>query len=204
MKNRRNLDNLLRLYDRADAEDRAEGRIYYPRQLERLERRAGPANLPLTAVAGAFAALSPNNAEKTNYIALDIAIRVVSGELPESAGIPAYPINRTKALRILRGEEPGIVLKGNKVRSFYYNTIDPNTSEVTIDGHMFNAWRDRVTVLHSRELNFGDGQYARIASDFRAAAFWVGLRAPEFQATLWLTWKRVNRILWNPQQSFEF
>ncbi len=186
--------------------DLEEGSIYYARQRERLARRAHSACLPEESVIGAFVALSPNQNEKTNYNALDLCIKIHLGQLPQDARVSAYPLNRAKALRILSGENPRDILGGKKVRAFYFNTLDPEKStEVTVDGHMKNAWLNRPGVtLKDRRSNINDTQYERIAQDFREAAFVTCTKSTDFQATVWLTWKRINRILWDPQISFEF
>lgn len=87
MTGRGNEDNLRRIYDQSQPWERIEGSLYYNRQRKQLERRANGTHA-LNKVAAAFAALSPNNAESTNYRALDTCLEIVAGRLPEEAPTP--------------------------------------------------------------------------------------------------------------------
>lgn len=197
---------LLSLWDRATAFERQEGSIYYPRQRERILKLAndlGAESELYKPWVAAFAALSPNNSEKTTYIALALCIRIHLGELPLAHPVPSYPRNKAKALRVLKGEDPLSVLKGRKVLSFYDNTFDPYYSErVTLDGHMKNAWAGTLRVMKKAVIS--QSQYNEISYDMRRVAFLVGVPCSGFQATLWIAHKRVNNILWNAQTAFEF
>ena len=197
-------ENLIALYSKTEQWEREAGRVYYDKQRARLASRADAAGLPLAQVIAAFCALSPNASELSNYIALDACISIVAGKLPEDAKVMAYPMNRAKALAILRGANIEEMLKGRKVYSFYRNTLDPNDSSyVTVDGHMLGAWcNQRFTLRRNAEIRASE--YSVIVEHFRSAAECCCLPAPKFQATLWLAWKRVNRILWSPQLSFEW
>jgi hypothetical protein len=96
------------------------------------------------------------------------------------------------------------VLCGQKVVSFFYNTLDPDDStHVTIDGHMYNAYNGRrVRLVQTRKLS--PKLYKAIAEDIRSVAATFGVPAPRFQSVLWLVWKRTHRILWTPQLSFDW
>lgn len=203
---RGNPENLLTVWNRADRWDIQEGIVYYSNQQVRMEDRvrAYYPRFTLTQVSAAFAALSPNNAESTNYVALDLCLRIAAQELPDTTKVPAYGKNKTKALAILRGEPIDLHLRGQKVRSFHANTIDPCMSEeVTVDGHMLGAWIGKRLVLR-REAEIHAREYPVIRDDFRIAASRVGLRVTGFQAIIWLTWKRIHGILRPPQIRMDF
>ncbi len=173
---------------------------YYGKQREHLQRRADAARIDVAPVIAAFCALSPNNAESTNYRALDTCLEIVAGRLPEDAKVIAYPPNKVKALAMLRGAPIDDVLRGRKVYSFYRNTLDPSdNSYVTVDGHMLGAWAGKRFILR-REAEIKASEYAIICDHFRSAAECFKLPAPMFQAILWLTWKRKQNILWTPPQ----
>jgi hypothetical protein len=136
-------------------------------------------------------------------MALDKCIEIVCGRLSENTKVVAYTANREKALKILRGDLSQ--LRGRKVESFYHNTLDStNERFITVDGHMLGAWCNMRLKLKREAQVRGNAEYEQIAQDFRRAAKCTQLPAPQFQAVLWLTWKRVNRILYSPQMSFEW
>jgi hypothetical protein len=197
---RGNSNNLMKVYAQSLDYERADGAVYYDRQRERLQRRSDAAGLPLATVVAAFAALSPNNAESTNYRALDTCLGILSGSLPKDSPVIAYPPNRIKAMAILKGAPIDETLRGRKVYAFYRNTMNPEDGEwVTVDGHMLGAWTG-VRLILRREAEIKSSEYPHIAEDFRSAASCHNLSAPRFQATVWLAWKRIHRILWTPPQ----
>lgn len=203
---RGNRENLEKVFNLSQPWEQEQGSQYYQRQRQRLAVCADAAALPVGAVIAAFAALSPNNAEKTNYMALETCIKIVSGELPETAKVISYGTNKDKALRMLRGADIDATLRGQKVYSFYRNTLDPNDDEfITVDGHMLGAWMGKRVLLR-RFGEIGKGEYRIICEHFREAARNQGVLTTTFQATCWLTWKRVNRILYAayPQLTFEW
>jgi hypothetical protein len=197
-------DNLLRVFTQARPWELIDGQQYYDRQRMKLERRADGAALPLTAVVAAFCALSPNNSEKSTYRALDTCLGIVDGRFPEHTKVISYTPNRTKALALLRGAPIKDTLRGRKVTAFYHNTLDSRDNRwVTVDGHMLGAWCAQRLVLR-REALVKASEYPIISDHFRSAAECYKLPAPQFQATLWLVWKRINRILWNGQMCFSW
>lgn len=198
-------DNLIQVYRQARNWELQEGAEYYHRQRARLARRAVDAGLSLQPIAAAFAALSPNNTEKTTYIGLDTCLDIVAGRLPEDSKVTAYGRNRTKAMAILRGASIEDTLSGLKVNAFYQNTINPlNDNFITIDGHMLGAWVGKRLVLKRGAQIKNAAEYHLISSDFRSAAQQCNLPAITFQATLWLTWKRLNKVNWSEQTCFSW
>lgn len=198
--------NLITVWKLANRWDFQEGHAYYLRQRNEMLRRALDFHMQfsLIQVSAAFAALSPNNAESTNYRALDICMGIAAGQLDEFTKVPAYGGNRKKALAILRGEPIDKHLRGQKVRSFHANTLDPQSSrEVTVDGHMLGAWVGHRLLLR-REAEIKHWEYPVIRQHFIEAAESVNTHVTSFQAVLWLTWKRIHGILRPPQTTLDF
>jgi hypothetical protein len=202
--------NLLALYHHSTDWEKREGACYYDNQRKRIWRighmqHYGDVVFEQSRLCAAFAVLSPNQTEKTNYIALSQCCQIVTGRRPEDSSVSAYGKNKAKARAILRGGDIDAHIKGRKVRSFYHNTIDPDDSSyVTIDGHMLSVWCGRRILLKTREANLSTKEYQAIADDMRIAAGFLGYSAPRLQAILWLAWKRVNRIVYSPQTCFEW
>jgi hypothetical protein len=201
--------NLLSLYHYSTDWEKQEGTYYYNKQYGNILKTMlhhPDLELPIVHKAvAAFCVLSPNQTEKTNYQALDRCLKIVTGQLPEDASVSAYGKNRAKALAILRGGSIDELVTGLEDRAFYHNTINPDDStHVTIDGHMLSAWCGRRILLKTREANISAVEYKAVADDMRIAANFLGYSAPRLQAILWLAWKRVNRIVYSAQTSFDY
>lgn len=206
------VDNLLRVWRLATAWEREDGAEYYTQQRTNIAAVAAPYKICFSAAIGAFAALSPNNDEAGNYRDLQRCATYVSlGATDAPPEVSTYPVNRDKALRILRGEFPDVVLRGPKTLAFYHNTLDPHDPYwVTVDGHMVSCWLGRRVLLRRRtekddkreSAEISRGAYERIASDVRLAAKAVKVLPCRFQSTTWLVWKRINKIRFQPQLKF--
>ncbi len=195
--------NLLRVYYQSDQYERDTGYRYYEQQRWRLLNIADQFGFSHSTVIGAFAVLSPSSAEAGNYRALVTCCRIARGEVPEHTKVISYSANKAKAITILRSGYVFPTLSGPKVTAFYYSTLDPDYSNnVCIDGHMVNAWtgtpRPLALAIPTRK------DYKFLQSELNSAAGRVFMPGPRFQAIIWLAWKRINRIVWSPQLTFEF
>jgi len=190
-----NRRNLLHCYNSLYSWEKECGLTYYPTQGLRITNTARPFSwcTPYAAIA-AFAVLSPNNHELTNHIALEQCLRIQNGDIPPSSKVPAYGKNKAKALEILRyrrESEVSHLVTGQKVRAFYFNTIDPRSStHITVDGHMHSVWAGRRLSL-KREAAVSKTKYQLISDDIRWCAGLVGVTATAFQASLWIGWRRM-------------
>lgn len=198
------VQRFLDVFALATGFEHREGRDYYTRQHARMVRRAAETGIDLAHICGAFAALSPNNLERTNYIALDRCIGIVQGTHPAHTPVPAYGRNKSKALAILaHAGDPLDILSGPKVHAFYACTLAPDTADTpVIDGHMHNVWSGERVRLNA--VKFHEGQYAAVAGDMLRASFRAGLPAPAFQAVVWIAYKRLRAIANDPQLPLEF
>lgn len=202
--NRGSPANILHVWGQVEDWEKDEGQLYYPRQRDRLHSHAVKYGKGLSQVIAAFAVLSPNNDERSNYIALNTCLQIDAGIVGSAVKVRAYGRNTTKALAILKGEPIDQHLKGLKVRAFWANTLNPATSEeVTIDGHMLGVWVGQRLRL-KREAEVPKWEYPLITADFKQAASRAGWPVVPFQASIWLAWKRINRIVWSPQMKFDW
>jgi hypothetical protein len=184
--------NILTVFAHSDTLDRDAGMNAYENYQRKLAGYGRNFGFNITTSCGVFAALSPNLDEKNNFIALE---RILAND---EGFIPGYPLNHEKARRIRDGAAPLDILHGPKTRAFFCNLADPEGSEVTIDGHMYSVWHLKRFTMSKAHINT-QRQYDRIAADFRTAAKVVGIRANQMQAVCWFTWKRRNRIVFNPK-----
>lgn len=162
------------------------------------------AHIDRLALIGVFAALSPNNDEMGNFRDLTTMCDAHKDGLSyDSISITSYPKNKEKARRILNGEYPLDVLRGPKTRAFFHNILDPNGRQhVTVDGHMFSIWHGKRYKM--KEAIMSEKLYHQISSDYKQAAKKVHLVPCQLQSVLWLAWKRIHKIRFNPQFKFTF
>lgn len=198
MKERGSIKNLKWLWVFSPAWERELGMSYYPSQQARLNRFADYYRIELSRVVAVFCALSPNTSESSNYTFLNNAIRL---HLGEQVLVGGYPKNREKAAAILAGEPIHNHLRGRKVTAFYHNTLNPaDDTHITVDGHLLSAWIGKRLAVR-REAEVSKSEYGYISSDIREAAQYFHVPSTSLQATLWLAWRRVNRIYYSSQMS---
>lgn len=199
------LYNLSLVWKQADFVDRSMGAEYYRNLGERIYKTARRFGCDSRQVAaGVFSALSPNNSEESNMEDLARAVSAFQGSRSEldsrweKVSVRTYGANKEKARMILLGENPLSVLRGLKTGSFYLNILNPEEGyTVTIDGHMANIWRGKRAKLSLSGIS--DGEYTTIASGVRELAASRGISANAAQATLWITWRRLHKVFYDPQ-----
>ena len=201
--------NLRITYDKSDAMDRNLGRYYYydfGNRVYQTAKRYGCESS--TTACGVYAALSPNNSERSNLEDMARAISTFQGALSsldnrwERLVVRTYGKNKAKALEILKGANPDAVLKGPKTNAFYHNLLNPNDPYVTVDGHMANIWNGVRVPLDLAGINLE--QYQTIVGGIRELAAEVEMLPCQLQSTLWGTWRRIHRIFYNPQYELDF
>ena len=186
------IENLLAVFEQATSAERHQGLLYYATQRDRVHELGTQFGFTLEASAGAFAALSPNKRESDTYADLQVCMSHVQSGLPGKARVCAYPRNRDKALLILRGTDPKRVLKGSKVLSFYFNTVDPkNPLWVTVDGHLVSAWVGQQ--LRMKQARISRREYDRIRENVIRAAKSVHVVPCQFHSIIWVVQRRLNK-----------
>lgn len=188
--------NLSMVLANCTPEDFEDGGRFYPGLHRQLREISEFYVMPLAAVVGAFAILSPRNSINGNLRSLVTCIHGLTMEIPD-ARIPVTTLNRNRntALQILRGElEFSDKVKGEKVAAFRHNILFPHeSSRVTIDGHMVCLMTGRRmtmldALLHMRET----GGYKEYERAFRR---WAGRHVTHgaicnLQAVVWCAWRR--------------
>ena len=181
--------NVLRCYDGADWETRAEGARWYPRNAALLAEVAANVCAPLEGVIGAAAAISPGM--NWNLVPVCVA-RLARRE--RGLSIPTYSmLNVQKARRCLSGAAPLDVLGGPKVRAFYEClTPHESTRAVCVDGHAARIARNAPGPIRGDDAagaQVTQYRYDLIADAYRLAADAEGIAPHAMQATTWLAWK---------------
>lgn len=105
--------------------------------------------------------------------------------------------NAEKAHRILKGEAPEDVLKGDKVTAFYAAIVDG--SGVVIDRHAFDVAMGRVTNDETRGALSRKGVYDAFAVRYIMAAESLTndgypVTPAQVQAVTWTVWRRLKNL----------
>jgi hypothetical protein len=187
------VSNILSVYARSNSEEKRDGRLWYPHANE-IARDIAKGNIQIGA--GVISALSPNKSWDEN---VKLATRVLKTHNFSSG---TYGANLRKAKRISLGENPLLVLGGQKTIAFYVSilTSGEDTHYVTIDRHAISICLGRIATDKEREelRNTPKGRriYQEYAEAYRVANKEVPsdyLMPSELQAITWLTWRREKR-----------
>ena len=194
--------NIIACRRRAKPQDVAQGIAWYAEAYEECRLIAWQHNLPVYAVVGCVAALSPNNRWKTNITnARDLIDAFVNDRDMDSVSVCTYSAMKRKAWAILatavRPGEMKAHLNGRKIVCFYENIMGEDTC--TIDGHARNiAYNERVN-LTDNKTSIGVKEYANLQEAYRQAAKRCTVngrrfKAYELQAVTWVTWRKQHGI----------
>lgn len=186
------VQNLLDVWEQATIGEIDHGLSWYFDAHADAVKLAKKHNASLMVVCHVIAALSPSMAWVKNVESADVTFQVARGELSwDTVSIPAYDGNRDKATEIAKTGDLSL-LSGDKVNSFAANIFDPTSlCKVTIDRHAIQAWMGRYEGL---ALQVSTKAYGLIEADYRKAAAIVGVRPHEFQAVVWVAWRRLNGL----------
>lgn len=195
------------LVTQVTAEDFKAGSRLYRSYHELMRDLADHHGLPLAAVTGAFAALSPNSSIDGNLRSLVTVITAINeGWEEDRTPVSTYNRMRPAAFSILRGKaEFADVCRGPKIAAFRHNILFPLTSHrVTIDGHM-------IALMLGRDLGMKDAEMAKRAAGgyeafertFRAFAERHCTHALpcDLQAVMWYARRRIfgrGPSAWDP------
>ena len=156
-------DAIIGTWFLSDTEDRQNGLRWYNNAHAISERIAAELGFSVDQIAGAIAALSPNNKwERNCQDAENLARAIKAGIDTDSVKVCTFGNNKAKAIKILSSAvdsaEIVSILRGQKVVAFYLNIArNGDTDCPVIDGHAFNIARGTVGSLrdvpnHSRDL----------------------------------------------------
>jgi hypothetical protein len=183
--------NLDRAWVEATPEQREDGMGWYARAHAACVVMGEKYNLPVTAVCGVIAALSPGRGWEINLRDAQEFLHAFS-KGARGKDLPAVGTyggaNLRKAERCARGEEPLLVLGGLKVRAFYTclaNPPDPVT--VCLDRHMKYAARGER--LSDRESAITPVEYRTLVKHFQRGARNAKVLPSQYQAVLWVVWR---------------
>lgn len=189
--------NILRVYRSASAAAHRIGASWYANESDVLAVLAHDLELPLAAVCGAAAAISPGM--RWEYVPGYVHALATASD-PESITVPTYCREFVRrAVRCLRGERPEDVLGGPKVRAFYGLLLTRGQgSEVVIDGHAFNIARAHRAPIRCKgagePVSIGPSRFAAVAAAYCRAAEIAGVPPHVVQAVTWVEWRKRHGI----------
>jgi hypothetical protein len=201
------IHNLRRVFNQSTSMEVASGMQYYATQAANISAISDHYKVNFVKAAAAFSAISPNLSEVSNYIGLE-ALCYWARNQDSDVKFTGYGTNVAKAKRLLTCESSEVqdlaaILRGRKILDFFFCTLDPTYDKPVVDGHMINAWVGKVRRLNAIG-SVGDRLYRTVQEDVAELAGDYNLPASSLQSILWLTWKRTNRIVYDPQLDLEF
>ncbi|HXC06092.1 MAG TPA: hypothetical protein VNZ86_15150, partial [Bacteroidia bacterium] len=192
---KRILSNLMKVWDKATPEDKSEGMNWYPKAHDFAVSLSIRYNVSIPSACGVLAALSPGLEWNRNMIDATELLKAYSSGQPIPM-VGAYgKANTVKAEKCASGIDPLSILGGQKVRNFYSCILDPTSKGCCIDRHAKSA-AEGITLLDSdkiRQTIIRDTQYQWYAEHYRTCAHNLGVSPSQFQAVIWVVWKRLKR-----------
>jgi hypothetical protein len=197
------LHNIKAALKRTDPVDWAEGLLAYTRYHEVITGLAMHYGFRMATGAAVFCELSPSNDYVGNLrSAATLMDGFRRGALLDSLSVTTFNHCKRRAWTYLREDSARGFLREHKgapkITNFFHNICAPDSPDhITIDGHMYGIWIGRRQRM--REAAEARWKYQDVAADFRAVAFSEFILPCQLQAILWFTWKRIHRIIYQPQ-----
>jgi hypothetical protein len=188
------------MFDQADAVDIQEGLLAYTRYnlvMTSLSTRYG---VSLPRVVAAFCATSPNNDYVGNLRSTLTLLDAHQRGIPfEQVQISTYRHCGQRAMRYIDGSSSFLdEAKGQKIRAFYHNIVDPEDRRfVTVDGHMVAAWRGQRLTM--KEAIPRRDEFANISIATKSIAFNQFMLPCQVQAIIWFARKRIYNVRYDGQ-----
>lgn len=183
------VSNVLAVYNGASAHAMREGLSWYLDAHNVSRTLADSYGLPVAAVAGIIAALSPMNGWENNKRK---AAQLLAQGNGDGCGLRK---NVAKAEAILAGADPLDILGGDKVRAFFATILDPfGDIDPVIDRHAFDIAVGERTDEKRRGILGRKGVYGEFANVYREAAKVAGIGAAQMQAVTWVAWREALGI----------
>ena len=179
------VQRIMEMYQKATPEFKEGGHSWYEKAHD-IAAKMTPGQVEKGA--GIIAALSPQTGWGRNLM--------LAGQMIKTGTAKHTTDSLQKAERILQGEHPLDVLRGQKVTSFYKNIVDPSDpNPVTIDRHAHDipmgiAFRGpKKSTEKGPELGLSEkGRYEHFVDAYKNASEQLGIAIPhKVQATTWVT-----------------
>jgi len=204
------VDSILAMFFRASILDQQVGASWYNNAHSICVTLGNKYGFSTDQIAGAIAALSPNNKWDRNIQdAESLARAIATGIDPAEIKVCTFKGNKAKAIAILElnanYDQIKVILKGQKVTAFFENIATAgNCNAPVIDGHAYNVWNGTVSGLKDVP-SMTPKAFAGIQDAYReAAAIATAVRLErgesavspsQMQAITWVAYRRINKGL---------
>jgi len=189
--------NILKVFAQCTDAELKHGLTWYSDAKQEAQSMADKYELPLNAVVGVIAALSPTNRWERNLIdAVDMIQSFTGGGYVEDCAPCTYKTMRDKAWSILElgpcdNDAIAKVLNGPKITDFFWCIMGEDVC--VIDGH---AWcianRDRRTMQEVPSI--GKRLRIELQQAYSRAGKKHNMTAYQMQAATWVAWKRIHNV----------
>ena len=183
------VENVVKMYQLASAEDIENGRAWYGRANRFCQTLADGYGRTLADVAGIMSCLSPATSFEQNVVD---TVNMLAGNDHET--VSTYGPQYAKALDIRDwGIEPAGVVGENKTAAFWLNIVNPTTDgRVTVDRHSARVAVDwAMTADDSYYYINTPAKYRVLELVYRTAAEKIGILPHVLQAITWITYRRL-------------
>jgi hypothetical protein len=200
--------NILEIYKQANNEEISSGKIWYKQTNEISRLMAVKYNLTVIQTSGIIAALSPGTNWNQNIIdANNLCSLLNVGKNIKAIVCTTYNQNKFKASYLWQNSQLtkievfqvllGCSKKVNKTSSFFLNILNPEIDDIcTIDRH---AYRINLGLTESIDVPLTEKRYLCMNSAYKQASKQINISSIELQAITWLTFRRLNNIIYNKQ-----
>lgn len=140
-------------------------------------------------VAAVLVTLSPRNKwDRNKRDCISVIKGHISGLDAELIKVATFHTNKLKALNIL--DTRVIDIKGPKVKSFFDNITNGDSTKVTVDVHAMSIYKG------TRYKNSPSGikEYNQVERAYKQAALALNIKPYQAQAISWVAYKRLNSI----------
>jgi hypothetical protein len=194
---RRYVNNIMKVYEQATADEISHGMQWYSLAQQNARAIADHNEIPLRVAVGVIAALSPTNEWNQNLIdASNFCKTFVDGGYYEDVKASTYKKMWEKAWKILStvpqsDNEVLAILNGPKISDFFLCILGYDVC--VIDGHAWciaNADRRRMQEVP----NIGKKARLELQEAYARAAKKAGIKPYQMQAITWVAWKRIHNV----------
>jgi hypothetical protein len=180
--------NILSVLHGATKEDMAFGARWYDDANTLCRSLASEHGRTLEAVIGAVAALSPRTHWGRNVMLATACAR--DGEITSGT----MSANMNAANKIMSGMEPLEVLKGIKVRAFYWAILNPSDQNIVVgDAHAISVAAGRTLSPQEQSVLKTVGVYDTIANLYREVAESKRITPAQVQSITWVAWRNIGK-----------
>jgi hypothetical protein len=181
--------NIIDVYNRATAEQIEAGMHWYDVAYE--EARRISKGRSIKKAAGILSATSPRREWGQNIRITEKCFK--NKGLIGGTGGDCMTATANSANRIFNGEDPLVVLKGDKTRAFYQCIVNVDTAPCCVDRHAIDIALAKVHTEENRP-RLGKKLYAEFAEAYDKAAAEIGIPVAKLQAITWLVWRAEKGI----------